>query len=121
MKTKYPDLWEAGPYFPQDVVTLFLKLQHSGTENEANLKALSKALRDPAAQLTFIKYVGNICHSNKRHKKESLHLSSDCFETLDLSISLIFYFILLHSGRDALLHYILEANIVYSPTFLLFT
>uniref|UniRef100_A0A672YW70 Transmembrane and coiled-coil domains 6 n=1 Tax=Sphaeramia orbicularis TaxID=375764 RepID=A0A672YW70_9TELE len=40
----------------QDVVSLFLKLQHSGPEKEADLKALSKALRDPSAQLTFIKY-----------------------------------------------------------------
>ncbi|XP_030001450.1 transmembrane and coiled-coil domain-containing protein 6 isoform X2 [Sphaeramia orbicularis] len=39
----------------QDVVSLFLKLQHSGPEKEADLKALSKALRDPSAQLTFIK------------------------------------------------------------------
>ncbi|XP_069577452.1 transmembrane and coiled-coil domain-containing protein 6 [Brachyistius frenatus] len=39
----------------QDVVNLFHKLQHSGPEKEAHLKALSKALRDPSAQLTFIK------------------------------------------------------------------
>ncbi|XP_039974983.1 transmembrane and coiled-coil domain-containing protein 6 [Xiphias gladius] len=39
----------------QDVVSLFHKLQHSGPEREAHLKALSKALRDPSAQLTFIK------------------------------------------------------------------
>lgn len=42
--------------FPQDVVTLFHTLQHSGPEREAHLKALSKALHDPTAQLTFIKY-----------------------------------------------------------------
>ncbi|XP_032384020.1 transmembrane and coiled-coil domain-containing protein 6 [Etheostoma spectabile] len=39
----------------QDVVSLFHKLQHSGLEREAHLKALSKALRNPSAQLTFIK------------------------------------------------------------------
>uniref|UniRef100_UPI0037E80539 transmembrane and coiled-coil domain-containing protein 6 n=1 Tax=Semicossyphus pulcher TaxID=241346 RepID=UPI0037E80539 len=39
----------------QDVVSLFHKLQHSGPEMEVHLKALSKALRDPSAQLTFIK------------------------------------------------------------------
>ncbi|XP_030252193.1 transmembrane and coiled-coil domain-containing protein 6 [Sparus aurata] len=39
----------------QDVVTLFHTLQHSGPEREAHLKALSKALHDPTAQLTFIK------------------------------------------------------------------
>lgn len=44
---------------PQDVVGLFHRLQHSGPEREAHLKALSKALRDPSAQLTFIKYGGN--------------------------------------------------------------
>ncbi|KAM9741766.1 transmembrane and coiled-coil domain-containing protein 6 isoform 2-T2 [Menidia menidia] len=39
----------------QDVVSLFHKLQHGGVEKEAHLKVLSKSLRDPAAQLTFIK------------------------------------------------------------------
>ncbi|XP_031713870.1 transmembrane and coiled-coil domain-containing protein 6 [Anarrhichthys ocellatus] len=39
----------------QDVVSLFLKLQPSGPGREAHLKALSKVLRDPSAQLTFIK------------------------------------------------------------------
>ncbi|KAM4732470.1 transmembrane and coiled-coil domain-containing protein 6 isoform 2-T2 [Anableps anableps] len=39
----------------QDVVSLFHKLQHSGTEKEASLRALSKALRNPSSQLTFIK------------------------------------------------------------------
>ncbi|XP_068450320.1 transmembrane and coiled-coil domain-containing protein 6 [Clinocottus analis] len=39
----------------QDVVSLVLKLQHSGPGREAHLKALSKVLRDPSAQLTFIK------------------------------------------------------------------
>ncbi|XP_056296165.1 transmembrane and coiled-coil domain-containing protein 6 isoform X2 [Pseudoliparis swirei] len=39
----------------QDVVSLFLKLQHSGPEREAHLRTLSKVLRDPSAQLTFIK------------------------------------------------------------------
>ncbi|XP_070693239.1 transmembrane and coiled-coil domain-containing protein 6 isoform X2 [Pempheris klunzingeri] len=46
----------------QDMVTLFHNLQHSGPEREAHLKALSKALRDPSAQLTFIK------------KENSMHL-----------------------------------------------
>lgn len=39
----------------QDVISLFHKLQHCGPEKEAHLKALSKSLRDPSAQLTFIK------------------------------------------------------------------
>ncbi|KAM7389702.1 hypothetical protein PAMP_023665 [Pampus punctatissimus] len=39
----------------QDVVSLFHKLQNSGTEKETHLKTLSKSLRDPSAQLTFIK------------------------------------------------------------------
>uniref|UniRef100_A0A3B5KZV9 Transmembrane and coiled-coil domains 6 n=1 Tax=Xiphophorus couchianus TaxID=32473 RepID=A0A3B5KZV9_9TELE len=39
----------------QDVVTLFQKLHHGGTEKEAFLRPLSKALRNPSAQLTFIK------------------------------------------------------------------
>ncbi|XP_076594525.1 transmembrane and coiled-coil domain-containing protein 6 [Chaetodon auriga] len=39
----------------QDVVSLFHKLQRSGPEREADLKALSKALRQPSAQLIFIK------------------------------------------------------------------
>ncbi|XP_037553338.1 transmembrane and coiled-coil domain-containing protein 6, partial [Nematolebias whitei] len=38
-----------------DVVSLFHKLQHSRSAKEAHLRALSKALRDPSAQLTFIK------------------------------------------------------------------
>lgn len=39
----------------QDVASLFHKLQRSGPEREAHLRGLSKALRDPSAQLTFIK------------------------------------------------------------------
>ncbi|KAM7417729.1 hypothetical protein PAMA_017394 [Pampus argenteus] len=39
----------------QDMVSLFHKLQHSGPKKEAHLKTLSKSLRDPSAQLTFIK------------------------------------------------------------------
>ncbi|MEQ2186369.1 hypothetical protein GOODEAATRI_027795 [Goodea atripinnis] len=39
----------------QDVVSLFHALQHSGTDKEAYLRTLSKALRNPSAQLTFIK------------------------------------------------------------------
>ncbi|XP_026213893.1 transmembrane and coiled-coil domain-containing protein 6 [Anabas testudineus] len=39
----------------QDVISLFHKIQHNGPERESQLKALSKALRDPSAQLTFIK------------------------------------------------------------------
>ncbi|XP_071313796.1 transmembrane and coiled-coil domain-containing protein 6 [Trachinotus anak] len=39
----------------QDVVSLFHKLQRSGPEREAHLRDLSKALRDPSAQLTFLK------------------------------------------------------------------
>ncbi|KAG7230279.1 hypothetical protein INR49_024383, partial [Caranx melampygus] len=39
----------------QDMTSLFQKLQHSGPEREAHMKDLSKALRNPSAQLTFIK------------------------------------------------------------------
>ncbi|XP_053179988.1 transmembrane and coiled-coil domain-containing protein 6 [Scomber japonicus] len=39
----------------QDVVGLVHKLKHSGPEKEVHLKALSKSLRDPSAQLSFIK------------------------------------------------------------------
>ncbi|KAG8004381.1 Transmembrane and coiled-coil domain-containing protein 6 [Nibea albiflora] len=39
----------------QGVVGLFHTLQQTGSDREARLKALSKALRDPSAQLTFIK------------------------------------------------------------------
>ncbi|XP_023251810.1 transmembrane and coiled-coil domain-containing protein 6 [Seriola lalandi dorsalis] len=39
----------------RDVISLFHKLQHSGPEREVHLKDLSKALRHPSAQLTFIK------------------------------------------------------------------
>ncbi|CAN9514953.1 unnamed protein product [Ophioblennius macclurei] len=39
----------------EDVVSLFHKLQQSGPNKEAHLKLLSKALRDPSAQLTFLK------------------------------------------------------------------
>ncbi|KAM4622066.1 transmembrane and coiled-coil domain-containing protein 6 [Polymixia lowei] len=53
------------------VVDLFRKLQHSGQEREVHLKALSKALRNPSAQITFIKLensmhllVGHLSGSN---------------------------------------------------------
>ncbi|XP_029968035.1 transmembrane and coiled-coil domain-containing protein 6 [Salarias fasciatus] len=39
----------------EDVVRSFHRLQHSGLDKGAHLKSLSKALRDPSAQLTFIK------------------------------------------------------------------
>lgn len=39
----------------QEVVGLFHKLQLRGLEKESHLKALSKALRNPSTQLTFIK------------------------------------------------------------------
>lgn len=41
--------------FCQHVVSLFHKLLHSGTEKECHLKAMSRVLRNPSAQLTFIK------------------------------------------------------------------
>lgn len=44
----------------QDVASLFHKLQHSGTEKVALLTALSKALRNPSAQLTFIKLENSV-------------------------------------------------------------
>ncbi|XP_056143892.1 transmembrane and coiled-coil domain-containing protein 6 [Lampris incognitus] len=43
-----------------EVVELFHKLKLSGEEKEAHLKALSKALRNPSAQLTFIKQENSI-------------------------------------------------------------
>lgn len=43
-----------------DVVSLFQKLQKSGTEKEATLKSLSRALREPSAQTTFIKVENSI-------------------------------------------------------------
>ncbi|XP_071373436.1 transmembrane and coiled-coil domain-containing protein 6 isoform X1 [Centroberyx affinis] len=52
---------EEQPHNPMDtssadqVVDLFRKLQHSGLEREAHLTALSKALRNPSTQLTFVK------------------------------------------------------------------
>ncbi|KAF3838269.1 hypothetical protein F7725_010037 [Dissostichus mawsoni] len=39
----------------QDVVAVLQNFTHSGPERDTHLKALSKALRDPSAQLTFIK------------------------------------------------------------------
>ncbi|MED6247841.1 hypothetical protein ATANTOWER_019046 [Ataeniobius toweri] len=48
------DLMEITPG-EQDVVSLFHALQHSGTDKEEYLRTLSKALRNPSAQLTFIK------------------------------------------------------------------
>ncbi|XP_077388751.1 transmembrane and coiled-coil domain-containing protein 6 isoform X2 [Festucalex cinctus] len=44
----------------KDVASLFHKLQHSGPEREAHLKSLSKSLRDPSAQLVFIKQENSI-------------------------------------------------------------
>ncbi|KAM4587011.1 transmembrane and coiled-coil domain-containing protein 6 [Fundulus diaphanus] len=55
----------------QDVVRLLQQLQHSGTEKEAHLGALSKALRSPSAQLTFIKL------ENSMHLLVSLLTGSD--------------------------------------------
>ncbi|XP_041845255.1 transmembrane and coiled-coil domain-containing protein 6 [Melanotaenia boesemani] len=40
---------------PQNVLGLIYTLKHCGSEKETHLRALSKALRDPSAQLTFIK------------------------------------------------------------------
>lgn len=50
-----PDVFMDTAPGEQDVVCLFQKLKHSGPEREAQLKALSKALRDPSARLTFLK------------------------------------------------------------------
>ncbi|XP_077434137.1 transmembrane and coiled-coil domain-containing protein 6 isoform X2 [Vanacampus margaritifer] len=46
--------------YEKDVVSLFHKLQHSGPEREAHLKTLTKSLRDPSAQLVFIKQENSI-------------------------------------------------------------
>lgn len=43
-----------------DVVTLFQKLQKSSPEKEVTLKSLSRALREPPAQTTFIKVENSI-------------------------------------------------------------
>ncbi|XP_028271308.1 transmembrane and coiled-coil domain-containing protein 6 [Parambassis ranga] len=63
----------------QDVVSLFHKLQHSGPEKQVQLKALSKALRDPSAQLTFIKQenslhllVGLLTGSNAQYRLQAV-------------------------------------------------
>ncbi|KAM9376562.1 transmembrane and coiled-coil domain-containing protein 6 [Pholidichthys leucotaenia] len=63
----------------QDVVTLFQKLRHSGSEKETHLKALCKALRDPSAQLIFIKQenslhllVGLLTGSNAQFRLQAL-------------------------------------------------
>ncbi|XP_024139860.1 transmembrane and coiled-coil domain-containing protein 6 isoform X2 [Oryzias melastigma] len=44
----------------QDVVSLLCKLQRRGSAKEIHLKALSKVLRDPAAQLSFIKQENSV-------------------------------------------------------------
>uniref|UniRef100_A0A8D2ZLL7 Transmembrane and coiled-coil domain-containing protein 6 n=1 Tax=Scophthalmus maximus TaxID=52904 RepID=A0A8D2ZLL7_SCOMX len=44
----------------QDLVDLLCKVQHSGPERGTHLKALSKALRDPSEQLTFIKQENSV-------------------------------------------------------------
>ncbi|XP_067374778.1 transmembrane and coiled-coil domain-containing protein 6 [Channa argus] len=44
----------------QDIISTFNKIQHNGPEREAQLKALSKALRDPSAQLTFVKLENSV-------------------------------------------------------------
>ncbi|XP_034037459.1 transmembrane and coiled-coil domain-containing protein 6 [Thalassophryne amazonica] len=44
----------------QDVVSLFHKVRHSAPGREVLLKALSKALRHPTAQLTFIKQENSV-------------------------------------------------------------
>ncbi|XP_061582259.1 transmembrane and coiled-coil domain-containing protein 6 [Cololabis saira] len=44
----------------QDVVSLLHKLKHDVTEKEAHLRALGKVLRDPSAQLTFIKQENSV-------------------------------------------------------------
>lgn len=41
--------------FGQDVISLSHKLLHSGSEKEVHLKAMSKVLQNPSAQLAFIK------------------------------------------------------------------
>uniref|UniRef100_A0A674N8L1 Transmembrane and coiled-coil domains 6 n=1 Tax=Takifugu rubripes TaxID=31033 RepID=A0A674N8L1_TAKRU len=41
--------------FCQDVIKLFHKLLHSGSQKEVHLKSMSKVLQNPSAQLTFIK------------------------------------------------------------------
>lgn len=43
-------------YLLQDVVDLFHKVLRSGPEKESHLKALSRVLRDPSAQLTFTRH-----------------------------------------------------------------
>ncbi|XP_003970426.3 transmembrane and coiled-coil domain-containing protein 6 [Takifugu rubripes] len=39
----------------EDVIKLFHKLLHSGSQKEVHLKSMSKVLQNPSAQLTFIK------------------------------------------------------------------
>ncbi|XP_026186178.1 transmembrane and coiled-coil domain-containing protein 6 [Mastacembelus armatus] len=54
-----------------DVVRLFQNFQHSGRDREVQLKALIKALRDPSAQLDFIK------QENSMHLLVGLFTGSD--------------------------------------------
>ncbi|KAM9850341.1 transmembrane and coiled-coil domain-containing protein 6 [Aulostomus maculatus] len=63
----------------QDVVALVHQLQHSGLEKEASLKTLSTALRDPSAQLSFVKQensmhllVGLLTSSNAQCRLQSV-------------------------------------------------
>ncbi|XP_054647032.1 transmembrane and coiled-coil domain-containing protein 6 isoform X2 [Dunckerocampus dactyliophorus] len=63
----------------KDVVSLFHKLQHNGPEREAHLKTLSQFLRDPSAQLAFIKQensihllVGLLTGSNTQRRLQSV-------------------------------------------------
>ncbi|KAM3866525.1 transmembrane and coiled-coil domain-containing protein 6 [Diretmus argenteus] len=76
---------EEQPESPMDatsedqVVELFHKLQHRGQERETHLKALSKALRNPSAQLTFLKQensmhllVGLLSGSNAQYRLQAV-------------------------------------------------
>nr|XP_057919443.1 transmembrane and coiled-coil domain-containing protein 6 [Doryrhamphus excisus] len=63
----------------KDVVSLFHKLQHNNPERETHLKTLTQFLRDPSAQLHFIKQensihllVGLLTGSNTRFRFQSL-------------------------------------------------
>ncbi|XP_061643129.1 transmembrane and coiled-coil domain-containing protein 6 isoform X1 [Phyllopteryx taeniolatus] len=64
----------------KDVVSLLHKIQHSGLEREAQLKTLSKSLRDPASQLVFIKQensvhmlIGLLTGTNTLCRLQSVH------------------------------------------------
>ncbi|XP_040903598.1 transmembrane and coiled-coil domain-containing protein 6 [Toxotes jaculatrix] len=78
----------------QVVVSLFHRLQHNGPERESHLRALSKALRDPSAQLTFIKQensmhllVGLLTGSNAQCRLQAVRCLHELSHSLDSKVA----------------------------------